>query len=426
VRKNVFWGCKTALMAAGVADGKGSQAQYAGGGAIEENGFCNVVTKFQKPATDGKGLVDAALPEGNVALEIRLDDEKRPFTRESFARRAAADGSKPLTFESPWPARPEETATLPKPLPEPKAPPSPAAVKAAADAREKIELIKTDILQIQDPQRRERGLVALGEAMRSVDPQVARAALAVLFQIRDVKYDRTRFRPDVLRQLASPDANTRRAAGYALLQVERDPGDLDRVLTIAESSTDASDNLRFVALTLAGNRAEGRLAALFVKAVSVDDGEAAMNAANDLRRMSVAPEVDDAVVAAWRRHPTGRNGSGMWPYIFGQIASPARESRVRAVFEMLASGDESMRQLAGPAVTRQVDDAARPVAARLAAAGLATAPNAALRRTYLDVINANGGRDQVPTLRALAENEMVGDDLRELAGKIAEELERAR
>jgi hypothetical protein len=239
-----------------------------------------------------------------------------------------------------------------------------------------------------------------------------------------VKYDKTRFRADVLRHLESKDADVRRAAGYALLSLDRDPGDLDRVLTFAQASPDPSDNLRFVALTLAGNRAEGRLAQLYVKAVSVGDGQAAMDAANDLRRMAVAPELEDAVVAAWKRHPTGRNGSGMWPYIFGQITSPAREARVRAVFELMASGDDAKRQLAGPAVTKPVDESARAVAAQLAVDGLATAQTAALRRTYLECLRANGAKSDAPALRAFAENQMVGEDLRKLAGDIADALER--
>ncbi len=400
------------------------------GGVVEDNVFWKNGADFRKPRGDGKGMVEfaaSAAPWPNVAADPGfVDPERRDFalSAASAARAAGAGAAEPVAFESPWPVRPEEAATAPKPEPPERTPPSPAAVKAAAEAQSAMERVKADILQISDAERRERGLVALGETMRADDPQVARPALAVLYQIRDVKYDKARFRPQVLRQLASADADTRRAAGYALLQVERDPGDLDRVLTVAESSSDTSDNLRWVALTLAGNRAEGRLAKLFVEAVSVDDGQAAMDAANDLRRMWVAPEVEDAVVAAWRRHPTGRNGSGMWPYIFGQITSPAREPRVRAVFEMIAVGDDAMRQLAGPAVTKPVDESARALASRLATDGIATAKTAALRRTYVESLRANGSRADAATLRALAGNEMVGDDLRKLAASAADELDR--
>jgi beta-lactamase regulating signal transducer with metallopeptidase domain len=431
IRKNVFWGCKTALMAGGVSGREGT-TKYAGGGTIEDNAMCNVGTKFQKPAPDGKGVVDTPLPEGNKAIDIRMDGEVRPLTRAAFARSAEKGVGWPVSFDSPWPARPEETATAPKPEPQAKDPRAVDVLKqaewltASQKARAEMEPVKSDVLQISDAARRERGLDELAAALKSDNPHRVRAALNVIAGVSDVKYDKSRFRPDVLRHLESTDAVMRRVAGYALLSIDRDPGDLDRVLAIVETSPDASDNLRYVALVLAGNRAEGRLAKVFIKAVSVDDGQAAMDAANDLRRMSVAlaPELEDAVVAAWRRHPTGRNGSGMWPYIFGQITSPAREARVRAVFELMASGDDVMRQLAGPAITKPVDESARAVAAQLAADGLATAPTAALRRTYLDVLQANGGRGQVATLRALADNAMVGDDLRAQAAKVADALER--
>jgi hypothetical protein len=140
--------------------------------------------------------------------------------------------------------------------------------------------------------------------------------------------------------------------------------------------------------------------------------------------MWVAPAVEDAVVGAWRRYAAAGHERLLWPYILGQMQPAPRESRVRAIFEMMAGGDDSVRQLAGVAVTRPVDEAARPLAAQLAAAALADAPTSSMRRTYLDAIKANGGRDQVPALRALAGNEMVGEDLRTLAGQIADELER--
>jgi parallel beta-helix repeat protein len=437
VRKNVFYGCKTALMASGIADGKGPQSQCAGGGAIEDNALCNVGTKFQKPSADGKGVVDAALPEGNKTIDMRFDGEKRPLTRESFGRQAAADGAKPLTFESPWPARPEEAATAPKPEPEDLGGFKPIrfkkieakfkSAKGNEDAVTTIARIKADILQIADPERRERGLVDLGDALRSDDPNVARPALASLFELRDVKYDKSRFRADVLRQLASADSGVQTASAYALMQVERDPADRDRVLTIAEATPVPSGGVLHVAMMLSQNRVDGRLADLFVKALAVDDPRrGAMDTANYLRGMWVAPAVEDAVVAAWRRHPTmgGPRETGLWPYIFGQMLPGPRESRVRAIFELIASGDDSARQLTERAITKPVDESARALAAQLAADGIATAPTAALRRTYLDVIKANGGREQVATLRALADNAMVGDDLRALAAKIADELER--
>jgi len=357
-----------------------------------------------------------------VVEELKQRDAEVARLKAQLADAVRRRSSAPGAVESAPETKPAATAQpAPRPAPQQSAPPSPVD-RAALDA---VARAKSDILQIEDAARRERGLVDLGESMRSTDPQVTAAAFFSLSQIRDVTYDKHRFRPQVLEQIESKNDAIRRAALYAFLQVAREPGDVDRVLTVGETAPLADGGHLGVAMWMSNNRVEGRLESLFVKALSTDETpRSAMDIANYLRGTWTSPATEEAVVAAWRRHPTDSNGSRLWPYIFGQMQPAARESRVRAVFEMIASGDDSARQLTERAITKPVDDSARAIAARLAAAGLAAAPTAALRRTYLDVIQANGGREQVATLRALADNAMVGDDLRALARKIADELER--
>jgi parallel beta-helix repeat protein len=396
-------------------------------GTIEGNWFWKNGADAQAQRLDGRGVAAAPLPAGNVAADPGFTDpEHRNYALAptSAARAAGAGAAAPLAFETPWPARPEEAATAPKPIPAPPTQPSPTATKPA-DPAAALARAKADVLQISDAARRERGLADLGAALASDDPAIARPALASLYEFRDVKYDRKRFRADVVRQLGSTDDGVQFAAAYAFMQVEREEGDIDLVLAAAEKKPVTPGGLLHVAMMLSKGRVEGRLADLFVKALAVDDPRrGAMDTANYLRGMWAAPAVEDAVVAAWRRYAAAGHERLLWPYIFGQMRPAPRESRVRAIFEMMAGGDDSVRQLAGVAVTGPVDETARPLAAQLAAAALADAPTSSLRRTYLDAIKANGGREQVPTLRALAGNEMVGEDLRTLAGQIADDLER--
>src|SRR5207249_4148485 len=75
-----------------------------------------------------------------------------------------------------------------------------------------IEASKADILQIEDQSRRDRGLNALEAALRSPEPAVATAALRALYGIRDVSYEKGRFRDAVLSRLDDDDAQVRGAA----------------------------------------------------------------------------------------------------------------------------------------------------------------------------------------------------------------------
>jgi len=357
-----------------------------------------------------------------VVEEMKKRDAEIARLRTQLADAVRRRPSAPGAVESAPETKPAATAQpAPRPAPQQSAPPSPVD-RAALDA---VARAKADILQIEDAARRERGLVDLCESMRSTDPQVAAAAFFTLSQIRDVTYDKHRFRPQVLEQIENKNEAIRRAALYAFLQVAREPGDVDRVLTVGETAPLADGGHLGVAMWMSGNRVEGRLESLFVKALSTDETpRSAMDVANYLRGTWTSPATEEAVVAAWRRHPTDGNGSRLWPYIFGQMQPAARESRVRAIFEMIASGDDSAQQLTERAITKPVDDSARALAAQLASAGLATAPTAALRRTYLDCLRANGARGDVPALRAFAANQLVGEDLRKLAGEIADALER--
>src|SRR5207249_3310932 len=143
---------------------------------------------------------------------------------------------------------------------------------------------------------------------------------------------------------------------------------------LAEAMPVAPDGVLYVGMQLNQRRADGRLEPLFVKALATEQPpRAALDTANNLRGMEVSPAVEDAVVAAWRRRPPGPERGGLWPYVLGQIRPAPRESRVRAIFEMLATGDDSARQLTERVITAPVDESARAVAAQLAAAALATA-----------------------------------------------------
>ena len=305
---------------------------------------------------------------------------------------------------------------------------APARERASAPANgvsDLIEASKADILQIEDRSRRDRGLDALEAALRSPEPAVAAAALRALYAIRDVPYEKGRFRDAVLSRLDDDDAQVRGAAASALMLVKAEDRDVDRLLDVAERHPADMSRELFAAALLSKYRVEGRLADLFVRGLGVEDARAAVDTANMLRSMWVSAEVEDAVLAAWRRTKDSPEG-GLWNHILGQV-TPTREPRVRVIFEILKADRTDAPQLLERALdARSLDPAAKPVAVRLALEGLPTAPNAMIRRLMLDVVRKNGTASDAPALRAFAANPMVGEDIRSAAREAAEEIERRR
>jgi hypothetical protein len=135
----------------------------------------------------------------------------------------------------------------------------------------------------------------------------------------------------------------------------------------------------------------------------------------------VAPEVEQAVVDAWRRRPAP-SGDGLWLHILGQIR-PTREPRVRLIFEILRQDRSDAPQLLSRALeARNLDASAVGVAATLAAESLRSAPNQFARRLCLDVLRTNGTREQLGLVRDFADNPMVAEELRREARTVADTI----
>ncbi|MCU0727183.1 MAG: hypothetical protein MUE73_15580, partial [Planctomycetes bacterium] len=185
-------------------------------------------------------------------------------------------------------------------------PPTPTAPKAEGPPRDharaaaQVAALKAEVLQIEDPARRERGLAGLEEAIRSEDPALAAAALRSLVDLRDVPYEKSRFREAVRARLDDGDAVVWRAAAHALLCVDAEPADTETVLGVLESHPEHWDSLS-LGIHLSGGKVEGRLADLYVKALSTCDSSRANNPANGLRGYWVSEEVENAALSALER-----------------------------------------------------------------------------------------------------------------------------
>lgn len=383
------------------------------------------LTGRRDPAPNGV-TAEAALPPAAVP------EAPRPATPRAHPPELAAPASARTTTsggEGDVASPPARATSRPEgPPPRPRAAAGPTAgapVGPVDDAARRLKGWKEDVLQIEDAKRREEGLDAIEAALRSTDPTTAAGALRSLYDLRDVPYDKQRFRHAVLSRLDDGDARVREAAAFALMQVKPEDRDVDRLLDALAAHPDGGSRGLVVAAWLSKNRVEGRLADAFVRALGVEDARAAVDAANALRGMWVTSEVEDAVLAAWRRTKDDPAG-GLWNHILGQI-TPTREPRVQAIFEILEADRTDAPQLLDRALdARSLDTAAKPLAVRLALEGLPKAPNSMIRTLFLRVVRDHGTLTDVPTLRAFAANSMVGEEVRRAATEAADAIERRR
>jgi hypothetical protein len=315
-------------------------------------------------------------------------------------------------------ARPAAVKTPTRPAPKPEGPP-----RDHARAAEQVAALKAEVLQIEDPARRERGLAGLEEAIRSEDPALAAKALRSLSELRDVPYEKSRFREAVRARLDDGDALVRCAAAYALYPVDAEPADTEALLRMLESHPEDPMLPLHAAIGRSGGRVEGRLADLYVKALSSSDASGARSRANELRGFWVSEEVENAALSAFER-TASRNDPGGWWYILGQI-QPTRERRVRLIFDVLRSqpaDTDAPGGLARALEPRNLEPSAAPVAAALALALLSDAKTYLVRNLCLEVLEKSGTAAEAAGLSAFAKNPMVGEDLRTRAGQIAGRL----
>ena len=373
----------------------------------------------------GRSPEDSGAPVGREAprpTEPHSSAEAGPRAPDLAAppRAPAGDSARSTAAEAVRPA-----AAPPARAPVALQPATDAAAASANDAAKRLQGWKEDVLQIEDAKRREEGLDAMEVALRATDPATAAGALRGLYDLRDVPYDKSRFREVVLSRLDDGDARVRETAAAALMQVKPEDGDVDRLLNAIEAHPDGESWGLVVAAWLSKSRVEGRLSDSFVRALDVADARAVANAANLLRGMWVTAEVEDAVLSAWRRMKDDRDGGG-WNYILGQM-SPTREPRVRAIFELLRVDRTDTPQLLDRALdARNLDPAAKPLAVSLALEGLPKAPNSMIRALLIKVVRDHGALTDVPALRAFAANSMVGEDVRRAATEAADAIERRR
>ncbi len=158
---------------------------------------------------------------------------------------------------------------------------------AAAEQRARMQRMRKlydgwvqDALQTADPGLRAAALNSLEAALRSGDPTMVAAALAAFARLRELDFDKARFRGYVLDALRSEDAAVRARALTALGVTGTLPGDLELVLGfVADDSPEVRSGLTHQLMRLSDNRLEGAAADAVLRLLGDAD--------EDVRRMTL-------------------------------------------------------------------------------------------------------------------------------------------
>lgn len=158
---------------------------------------------------------------------------------------------------------------------------------AAAEQRARMRRMKElydgwvqDALQTADPGLRAAALNGLEAALRSGDPEQVAAALAAFARLRELDFDKARFRGYVLDALRSEDATVRARALTALGVTGTLPGDLELVLGfVGDDSPEVRSGLTHQLMRLSDRRLEGAAADAVLRLLGDAD--------EDVRRMTL-------------------------------------------------------------------------------------------------------------------------------------------
>jgi hypothetical protein len=361
--------------------------------------------------------------------ELPRDAPSRIGTAESRPQEVAP----PASLFAPAPA--EAPALAPSPradVPDPEARVRARQEREAAERRawEEVRGWRMDALQVLDPGRRDRGVAALAEAVRSDDPALAYVALNAASKFRS-PYDAEALRDGVRSRLGDEDVRIRRAAAQALLRLRPEASDADVLLDL-HAARPKDEHLLETAVAVTRSvqgRVEGRLADRWLAAFAAAEPRDQLSLAHTVGNVWVSEEVEHALVEAFRARSPAERADG-WYGALGPVR-PVREERVRLVFEELRGGDpermgprRAAAEFRDIVQRRDVEPSAARVAAALAVDLLHEPVDSGSVHLAFEVLRVHGTPAEVPALRAYATNRMATKSDQYTASQLADQIER--
>ncbi len=302
-------------------------------------------------------------------------------------------------------------------------------------ARELSAAWISDALQIQDPAKRAAALASIQQALGSGDPARVLAGLWAVGGIGHLKYDKPTMRSPVVTQLEAEDPLLRKGALWALLSLDRQPGDLDLVLRLKEDpSPEVRKEVLRIASSISGGDLTGEVGDVVLKglqsAVSRDrSGESGW------KGTGTSPEFRMFLSSIrWGKLPSDLEQALM------ELAKDPRyrtdvvhfvcmnAEKTPAVVDLLievVGSPGAMDMEAVLALTRGIPASLQSrVAATLLKVMETRRPDAGAWDSCLHGLQQYGSEENIPALQELGANELVSQQVREKVNKAIEAIQR--
>ena len=272
-----------------------------------------------------------------------------------------------------------------------------------------------DALQLEDPELRERTLVALRDALKGDDQGRALAALKTVTAIRDLKYDKASFRDLILPHLDGSVAPVRIAAGYALYNTAREEGDLQRIIALGRDESTSAGSAAHLLFMYAEGDLTGEVGDAALALIRRGQGNVPSNVVRSYWGARVSPEIEAAVLEMAQDEGLRKDA-----IYFG--LSTWREKSRRVCDELLVAAAEPNSENQWRAMWG-LGFGVRPEDEQHVADGILKLLQArASPRTRLDCLGKlgrYGGERHVAAIEAVAANEQEADKVRAAAERAA-------
>lgn len=421
IRGNIFFGLTKAIAMGNIGDDS-PYAKSAGkihpmGNIFWRNGL---KVAGPSPEPDVESAVELPLDPEAGNLEVApgfVDPGHLDFAleEESVARKAKIGAADHLSFESPWPLQPEEGAI--RALRDEEEQERILAARAA-EARSLAKPWIEDALQIQDRATRDAAVRKIYEALASGDPALNHAGLRAFLGTVEASYDKAPFRAVIQPLVEKLDGDARVSALYALRQTGKQPGDLELVLHAIEE--DPSRSMRHSATHLlelyTGGKIRGRAAEITLALLQADDRDDRREALRGLWGADVTPELQERMIELAAPGSPSRHDA----IYFGLSTLQGKsEAVLQALFKACEDPDSNNSHRAVWGLGHGVPEENQGMVADFAIDLLEARGSASVRKDCLRMLEQYGSARHVPALEALAQNDLLGRDLREMAERAA-------
>ncbi len=420
IRKNIFHGNPQAIYRGDI----GSDSPHAvsdGTLTAETNIFWqNEVTALWRRAKTAEREASEekiVLSNSNVIVDPRFTDSaKEDFSlaADSPAQAAGIGAPDHPSLTSPWPIQPEEGAVIAQRTSRKRQTSRDMARFAHTMAKPWID----GAMSIRDHEARAEAVAQIRAALASGDPTVAYAGLIAFLRTTEVNYDKAPFRDLILPLARTAEGDMQVKAFYALFHANRQPEDLDLVLAAARNpSPEMHESASHLLKMYNDNQLTGEVGDVVLDLLQAENRGTLREVMRGIWGAHVSPGVESRLMELAEtdlRHDA----------IYFGLSTLQEKSR-RVVETLMKAAEDADPNNSGRAIWglgHGVAEENHPLVADFALDLFEARSSPRARGDCMFMLEQYAGPSHIEPLEKLAANELVGDDLRERARKLAERL----